>query len=465
MITVLERQHVSKRASSPVAVRAQAPNVHWRNLDQRAFQRTAPSWKPKKRPRAARAPIAVERPRIEHSFLQGQLIKGKQRRTSRRALKALLRTKEDIRRLGDAQRPAPRPSSRRHASHPAPWWARRQEKEKSHPPQPAGDPSPALDFARRLLCSPWLLIGLCALAALLFTAFTVMPGMLASFTVPGLSPVRPALPEPPEADPVLYRLLIPEQTEKAAAAVSPVILSSLKVASYTARAGDTLSRIAARFKLNVDTVVSWNDIRDARALHAGMRLSIPNADGLKYTVRRGDTLQAIALSRGVDFNSVLDANMLSSSVITVGQELFLPGARMNPTDLNRILGSLFISPVQGRYSSFFGMRPDPFTGIRSFHGGLDIVNVPGTSILAAMAGRVANVGFNYTFGYYVIIQHSGGYQTMYGHLIRYVVSRGQKVDQGQKIGELGTTGYSTGPHLHFAVYVNGQPVDPLRFLK
>jgi murein DD-endopeptidase MepM/ murein hydrolase activator NlpD len=460
MITVLERQHVSKRAPSPVAARAPAPYAHWRNLDPRSLTRAAQPRKPKLRPRAHAGSSAVERPRIEHSFLQGQLVRGTQRRAARKALKALLKTTHALSRQASPR--AQRPASRR-----MPWWAGRQET-RTATARPSGQvraASPARAAALRIVSSPWLLIGLCALAALLFLSFAVLPGMLASLSVPGLSPARPVLPAPPELDPALYALMVPERAAKSAAGVSPVLLSRLKVASYTARAGDTLSKIAARFKLNIDTLVSWNDIRDGRALHAGMSLSIPNADGLKYTVRRGDTLQAIALSRGVELNSVLDANMLSSSVITVGQELFLPGARMNPTELNRILGSLFIMPVQGRYSSYFGPRPDPFTGIQSRHGGLDIVNAPGTPIVAAMAGTVAITGFNYTYGYYVIIKHSGGYQTMYGHLTRFVVARGQKVKQGQKIGELGTTGYSTGPHLHFAVYVNGQPVDPLRFLK
>jgi murein DD-endopeptidase MepM/ murein hydrolase activator NlpD len=65
----------------------------------------------------------------------------------------------------------------------------------------------------------------------------------------------------------------------------------------------------------------------------------------------------------------------------------------------------------------------------------------------------------------VILRHAGQYQTLYGHLTRYVVVRGEKVNQGEKIGELGTTGYSTGPHLHFSVFFRGQPVDPMRFLK
>jgi murein DD-endopeptidase MepM/ murein hydrolase activator NlpD len=194
-------------------------------------------------------------------------------------------------------------------------------------------------------------------------------------------------------------------------------------------------------------------------------LNIPNADGLKYVVRRGDTLQGIARTWGVDFNGVLDWNRLASSVISVGQVLFLPGARMNPNDLSRILGNLFMYPVQGRISSYFGERSDPFTGVSNYHNGIDIVNRPGTAILAAMAGTVAELGFNYNYGNYLIMKHSGQYQTLYGHLMRSTARRGQRVKQGDTIGELGSTGYSTGPHLHFSIFHNGQPIDPLRFLK
>jgi murein DD-endopeptidase MepM/ murein hydrolase activator NlpD len=149
----------------------------------------------------------------------------------------------------------------------------------------------------------------------------------------------------------------------------------------------------------------------------------------------------------------------------VGQEIFVPGARMSPSDVNRILGNLFIYPVAGRISSRFGERPDPFTGVERFHNGVDIVNQPGTPVAAAMAGTVRSVAFNSNFGRYIILSHGGGFQTMYAHLNRAVVAPGETVRQGQKIAELGSTGYSTGPHLHFSVFKGGEPVDPLRFLK
>ncbi len=304
-------------------------------------------------------------------------------------------------------------------------------------------------------------IALLAVAVIVVLALVLLVPRLEIAALPFQ---KPLLPNPPETDQDVYRMLVPEEAPRAIAAASPVLSDTLKVAQYRAQSGESISQIAQKFKLNLDTLISWNDIRDARSIRPGSTLGIPNSDGLKYTVRRGDTLEQIARVNGLSLNVVLDWNRLPSSVISVGQELFLPGIHMRSNELNRILGNLFIYPVRGKISSYFGSRPDPFTGVRRFHNGVDIVNVPGTPIGAAMAGTVEDVGFNNNYGYYVILRHSG-YQTLYGHLSRYVVARQQKVQQGEKIGELGTTGYSTGPHLHFSIFRNGEAVDPLAFLK
>jgi murein DD-endopeptidase MepM/ murein hydrolase activator NlpD len=398
--------------------------------------------------------VPAPRPQGEHSFLRGQLIGSARRRFARKAAREA--------RAGAA--------AARHAQQGTGYspegYGRRAERVR--PSSRAGTPAPAharaarislRGLARAAARRPWLLIGLVivALALVLFPSFG-----LAQFPV---AQAHPAIPAPPDVDQALYGILIPEPAARQQGDVNPALLTSLKVTPYTTRGGDTISTIAARFKLNIDTIVSWNDIRDARRISTGTALAVPNANGLKYSVRRGDTLQGIALSSGIELNKILDWNRLSSSVISVGQELFLPGARMNPGDLNRILGNLFVYPVLGRISSYFGERPDPFTGVANMHNGVDIVNKPLSPIGAAMDGMVAGVGFNNNYGNYVILKHTGSYQTLYGHLTRYLVSKGQKVRQGQEIGELGTTGYSTGPHLHFSIFHNGEAVDPMRFLK
>jgi murein DD-endopeptidase MepM/ murein hydrolase activator NlpD len=282
----------------------------------------------------------------------------------------------------------------------------------------------------------------------------------------GASLPRPVLPVTADAVQELYRVVLPEEEASPQAGSASPLLSSLKVNRYTIKKGESLSQVASRLGLNMDTLISFNGIRDARSLAVGAVLRYPNADGLKYTVRRGDTLDKISRSFSVSLESILDWNQLSTSVITVGQELFIPGARMSVGDLNKALGNLFVWPVVGRISSRFGDRNNPFTGVEKLHNGLDIVAKANTSIGAAMAGRVASVGFNAVYGRYIIIKHVGtGFQTMYAHLNKTSVSRDQNVAQGQKIGELGNTGMSTGAHLHFSIFKNNEPVDPLAYLK
>jgi murein DD-endopeptidase MepM/ murein hydrolase activator NlpD len=262
----------------------------------------------------------------------------------------------------------------------------------------------------------------------------------------------------------MLQLMVPEEAAAPGDLPGPKILKTFSTTVYTVRQGDSVSGIAQKRGLAIDTVLSWNAIKDAHLVVPGRVLTLPNADGLRYTVRRGDTLEGIAKRSGIPLASILDWNDLGSSVITVGQALFLPGARMSAADIARALGTLFIWPVKGMLSSRFGMRIGPVDGIDRFHYGIDLKADTGTTVLAAAAGTVADAGYNGTYGKYIIIRHSG-FQTLYGHLSRFTVAAGESVAQGRKIGEVGSTGVSTGPHLHFGVFRGGEPVDPLRYLK
>jgi len=251
--------------------------------------------------------------------------------------------------------------------------------------------------------------------------------------------------------------------EPPASGTTPLI-GTLKLSTYTVRGGDTLSGIAQRFGLAMDTVISFNGLQDARALKVGASLSLPNANGLKYRVRRGDSLEGIARRFAVALNDLLDWNSLESSLIVPGQELFVPGARLSEHELNRVFGRLFIFPARGRFSSRFGVRGDPFTGVSRFHNGIDLAGDVGTPVMAAMSGRVSMVGYNPNYGRYVILSHAEGFQTLYGHLDSFQVRRAARVKQGELIGTMGNSGYSTGSHLHFAIFLRGEPVDPSRYL-
>lgn len=233
---------------------------------------------------------------------------------------------------------------------------------------------------------------------------------------------------------------------------------------HVVRERETLSGIALRYGLRMDTLVSFNQINDVRRMQIGSRLQVPSTDGLRHIVRQGESLEGIARRFNTNTVQLIDANNLRSDSLSVGQELFIPDARMNDTDLRMALGELFVYPTQGRFTSGFGYRNDPFTGVRRFHNGIDIANNPGTRITAARVGRVADQGVHPTYGNYIIISHDGGFQSLYAHLQRIDVRRGQYVTQGQAIGTMGSTGRSTGPHLHFSIFHNGNPVDPLRYL-
>jgi murein DD-endopeptidase MepM/ murein hydrolase activator NlpD len=237
---------------------------------------------------------------------------------------------------------------------------------------------------------------------------------------------------------------------------------------HTVKNGETISSISRRFNLtNISTLISINNIQNARLIRAGQVLSIPSIDGIFYTVRQGDSLAGISAKNNVAVEDILDVNNLDSTVIAAGARLFLPGVHFDADSLKRALGELFTSPlgVVWRLSSGFGPRPDPFTGVRSQHTGIDMVAPLGTSVMAAMSGTVAVASYSSIYGNYVIINHGNGYQTLYGHMQKILVQKGTSVSQGSKIGTVGNTGYSTGPHLHFTVYKNGGLIDPLTVLR
>jgi murein DD-endopeptidase MepM/ murein hydrolase activator NlpD len=121
-------------------------------------------------------------------------------------------------------------------------------------------------------------------------------------------------------------------------------------------------------------------------------------------------------------------------------------------------------PVSGTITSPFGYRRNPFGGGMEFHQGLDIAAPMGTTVTAAASGTIISAGWYGGYGNYILIDHGGGMATGYGHLSQIFVSAGQQVQKGQAIGAVGSTGQSTGPHLHFEVRINGKATDPAAYL-
>jgi murein DD-endopeptidase MepM/ murein hydrolase activator NlpD len=233
--------------------------------------------------------------------------------------------------------------------------------------------------------------------------------------------------------------------------------------AYTVEKGDNLSEIARRFGLDTATLVSFNGVKYSRSIPVGLVLKIPNQDGSVYKVARGDTLKSIAVKHAkykLDEETVRIANELFSDEINENFTLFLPGVKMPWEDLQEINGDLFLWPVRGYISSYYGYRRSPFTGRRSFHGGLDIAAPMSTPIKAAMAGLVTAANYDDIFGNYVVVTHQNGYRTLYGHMSEIGAKPGAYVNAGEQIGRVGNTGQSTGPHLHFTVYRNSVTINP-----
>lgn len=131
------------------------------------------------------------------------------------------------------------------------------------------------------------------------------------------------------------------------------------------------------------------------------------------------------------------------------------------------VGGDFMWPLPGHYSisCYFGMRIHPITKKYSMHTGIDIPAPKGTKICSANAGEVIFAKWNTAYGNCVMVDHGGGKVTLYGHMSKMSVSVGQSVAKGDKLGEVGSTGYSTGNHLHFQIMINGEPVNPLNYFK
>lgn len=258
----------------------------------------------------------------------------------------------------------------------------------------------------------------------------------------------------------------------------------LSIFYYTVSEGDSLWTIADKFDLKVDTIVGSNKLSDINILKIGIQLRIPNQDGVFVKYEKNTNIDKFADKYGSTKDAIYIANKLNEkSKINIGQELFLPGGSIassveapskvqRRTSISRIgkakpkmATEHFGWPVFGRISSSFGWRRSPFGKRRVFHAGIDIRAPKGRNIVAAQSGRVVHSGWMGGYGYTIVLTHPSGVSTLYGHCSALLVSKGTHVNKGQLIARVGSTGRSTGNHLHFEVRQGGPPVNPMRFLR
>ncbi len=250
---------------------------------------------------------------------------------------------------------------------------------------------------------------------------------------------------------------------------------------YVVEQGDSAGRIANRFGLTVSTVLSANGLTSRSVIQPGDKLRIPPTDGIIYKVKSGDTLGRIASYLSVDSRDIAETNGLGDgSVISIGMELVVPGGKMpavkattTPTRIASSIRNVITPPASTEVSNSKLLWPSSARRISQYykgssHFGLDIAAPTGTPIYAAESGVVLTSGWNSSgYGYMIVIDHGGGLYTRYAHHSKLLVSAGDSVARGDVIGLMGSTGRSTGPHLHFEVLVGGllnrrNPLDYIR---
>lgn len=236
-----------------------------------------------------------------------------------------------------------------------------------------------------------------------------------------------------------------------------------QVSVYVVRKGDSLSQIAEMFDVTIDTILSANDMQKGASIKEGDVLLILPFSGVEHTVVKGDTLQGIAKKYNVEIEEVLLSNDIDiDAKLSLGEKLMIPGGTLSGAAKtgSSSKGKGVPSYSQGSLKAVSGYFINPVPGARksrgtsSSHRGVDLAAPTGTPIQASASGRVtfARSGYNGGFGNLVIIAHNNGTETLYAHQSKIGTSVGARVDQGDVIGYVGSTGRSTGPHLHFEVH-------------
>ncbi len=239
-------------------------------------------------------------------------------------------------------------------------------------------------------------------------------------------------------------------------------IGSDQISVYTAKPGDTIAAVAKMYDVSVNTVIWANNLTKGQALKPGQELVILPISGVEHTVKKGDTLKSVAKLYHADPTEIAQFNGLDQDGnLTVGSDIIIPDGEMgvplttSPSGKTVLVGSH--GPALPSYGGYY-LRPIvggvKTQGIHG-HNAVDLANHLGTPVMAAAAGTVLIArtgGWNGGYGNYVVINHPNGTQTVYGHLEKVLTTAGTRVDQGEEIGLLGTTGNSTGPHVHFEIH-------------
>ena len=238
----------------------------------------------------------------------------------------------------------------------------------------------------------------------------------------------------------------------------PGLLQVLKFYKYSVKSGDTFWKILTNTSLNIDTLLSVNDLTSPSDVCPGKTIFIPNMRGIIYRIHGNESLREISARHNVDMDYIRKVNKLNDGI---KEFLFIPCGEVSEMERSLFLGVGFANPlIGGRRTSTFGNRIDPFNNRFQFHCGIDLACPRGSKVYASRDGEVVFTGYRGGYGRLVIIKHQHGYNSYYGHLSIIYTKAGMAVKRGELLALTGSSGRSTGPHLHFEVRKDARPVNP-----
>lgn len=283
------------------------------------------------------------------------------------------------------------------------------------------------------------------------------------------------------------KVRIPTPGEPAPAAVSDVnpaeTVENTGGRTYTVKMGDTLSEIAVNYSVTVDGLVAANGLSRSDRIYIGQTLNIPEAGAtarpypaqaaVSHRVKSGETLSEIALRYGVNVHSLAVANGIENPArIYIGMILSIPSAQTGSNSVRYAsVGEGVCSDVElSQTGTGYFVRPTRGYIVTQrflpWHAGIDLAADTGTDVYASDGGTVVFSGWNSAgYGYLVILDHNNGWRSYYAHLSRIDVGCNQWIPRGSIIGEIGSTGNSTGPHLHFEILRFGISVNPEGYIR
>jgi murein DD-endopeptidase MepM/ murein hydrolase activator NlpD len=246
---------------------------------------------------------------------------------------------------------------------------------------------------------------------------------------------------------------------------------------YIVQPGDTVSTIARQFDITVSTILWENNLSAYSLIRPGDKLTILPVSGITHNVKSGETLSSIAKKYSIPSEEIVKINKLAiSSDIKISDRLLIPGGTkeyvapklavsyngidalkniIKPRTNGSLTNKMAWPTVGARITQYYSWR----------HKGLDVANKTGTPIYAADSGKIEVAGWGTGYGNQIVINHGGGKKTRYAHLSQFLVKKGDVIDKGEIIGRMGSTGWSTGPHLHFEIIINGVKYNPLNYIK